>query len=255
MKEVTFLEKLAERLLEGGFQRALKPRLQPVQIAKALARGMERSQVVGSKGPMVANRYRACLHPDDLAAISGFRGTLEREFANYLRDYGSRHGLKPLSTPTVALLPSDPPGRLGQIRVEATMVDVDPTPSPVRSIDTPGWGGTVSMPVVKAAATPAAAPSRAAFLRDALGQAIPLPGKETSIGRAIDNDIVLDSGDASRRQARIVREAGQYFLLDPESTNGSFVNGRRVTRHPLSEEDTIDFGGTAFTFHLADSEV
>ena len=99
MKEVRFLEKLAERLLEGGFNRALKPRLQPVQIAKALARAMERSQLVGADAPLVANRYRVYLQPADHQSFAGFRTTLERELAELSLRHGRPPGLAPHRAP------------------------------------------------------------------------------------------------------------------------------------------------------------
>jgi hypothetical protein len=261
MKEVTFLERLAERLLEGGFQRVLKPKLQPVQVAKALTREMERSQVVGASGPLVANQYRAYLHPDDLAAISGFKSALEREFAAYLRDYAARHGLRHLSPPTVALVAADPPRGVGRVTVEATMVDVEPEPPrPSRPREFSAWEGTAAMPAVRPPAPPESPPAepeihaKPAMLLDEFGRTISLAGNSTSIGRAVDNDIVLEGDSASRHHARIVWDSGQHHLLDLESTNGSFVNGRRITLHPLSDGDELMLGENVFTFHLGNIE-
>ena len=95
MRELSFLERLAENLLKGGFARALKPKLEPVQLAKALAKEMERSRLVGPEAPMVANHYLVYLNPADFARFSGFQANLERELASYLRGYASRKRLPP----------------------------------------------------------------------------------------------------------------------------------------------------------------
>ncbi len=261
MKEVTFLEKLAENLLEGGFVRALKPKLQPVQIAKALAREMERSQMVGPDGPLVANRYLVHLHPDDLAAFSEFQAGMERELATFLRGYAARHGLKTLASPTVSLIPADPPGTPGRVRVKAALVDPGAEPPSEPAVATLPLEGTIVMPSVEPRPAPEPRPVStprpkpvAAHLVDETGQALGLTGEDTSIGRAVDNDIVLEIKGVSRHHARIVWEMDRYVLLDLGSTNGSFVSGNRVTRQPLSGGEAISLGGASFTFRLADPQ-
>ncbi len=63
------------------------------------------------------------------------------------------------------------------------------------------------------------------------------------LGRAGDNDLVLRDTRISRRHARIVHEAGDYFLEDLDSSYGVFLNGVRITRQKLADSDGIEFGG------------
>ena len=73
----------------------------------------------------------------------------------------------------------------------------------------------------------------------------------TSLGRAKVNDIVLNADVAvSSEHCRIRPEEGRFVLHDLKSTNGTFVNDRRVTRHPLTEGDTIQVGETYLQFRL-----
>lgn len=73
----------------------------------------------------------------------------------------------------------------------------------------------------------------------------------TSLGRAKVNDIVLNEDVAvSSEHCRIRPEDGQFVLHDLKSTNGTFVNDRRVTRQPLTEGDTIQVGETYLQFRL-----
>lgn len=74
---------------------------------------------------------------------------------------------------------------------------------------------------------------------------------ETTIGRAADNVIVVLDPEVSRRHARILREGSLYTLEDWGSTNGTFLNGQRVTRRTaLQNGDRIALGDVALlTFH------
>ncbi len=71
---------------------------------------------------------------------------------------------------------------------------------------------------------------------------IPLARTPFTIGREGDNDLVLRDNRASRRHARIVEEAGAFFIEDLASKHGVYVNGERVQRHSLRHGDVIHFG-------------
>ncbi len=89
------------------------------------------------------------------------------------------------------------------------------------------------------------------------GQEYPLTQRITTIGREPINDIVLDDAEISRRHARILYEDGRFIIEDLNSTNGTFVNGERLTRPtPLFSGATLDFAETfRFTFLLGDAPV
>ena len=69
-------------------------------------------------------------------------------------------------------------------------------------------------------------------------------GRPLTIGRASDNGVVLRDGRASRHHARIDGRRGSLVLSDLGSTNGSFVNDRRVDSIALGEGDRIRVGTT-----------
>jgi len=66
---------------------------------------------------------------------------------------------------------------------------------------------------------------------------------EVTIGRVAGNDIVLPKGNVSKRHARIVLKDGKFIIVDLKSTNGTYVNGRKITS-PLviKETDKIYIG-------------
>ncbi len=72
----------------------------------------------------------------------------------------------------------------------------------------------------------------------------------TSIGRAQGNDIVLDDRAVSSQHVRIRPLGGVYELIDLKSTNGTFVNERKVARTNLSAGDVVKIGETAMQFRM-----
>lgn len=81
------------------------------------------------------------------------------------------------------------------------------------------------------------------------GQVFPLSSATAmSMGRAKANDIVLEDVAVSSEHCRIRPEDGRYVVHDLRSTNGTFVNERRISRHTLSEGDLIKVGETWLQF-------
>ena len=65
---------------------------------------------------------------------------------------------------------------------------------------------------------------------------------EITIGRDPENDIQIDSLAVSRVHARIVKGPSYYFIEDFGSTNSTFVNGKKVNKKYLMENDEITIG-------------
>ncbi len=61
------------------------------------------------------------------------------------------------------------------------------------------------------------------------GQRFALHGDSLLIGRQEDAAVYLDSLAVSRQHARILCQGGEYFIEDVGSSNGTFVNGRRIS--------------------------
>ncbi len=77
----------------------------------------------------------------------------------------------------------------------------------------------------------------------------PLGQTSLSIGRRPDNHIVLPDTFASGRHAMIGYVNGRYFVEDLKSSNGTILNGQRISRAPLKNGDVIYIGAQRLEFH------
>ena len=84
------------------------------------------------------------------------------------------------------------------------------------------------------------------------GKVFELTGPEAVIGRDISNEVTVNDAEVSRRHTRLEFQGGGYIVEDLGSTNGTFVNGRRLTGpHSLRPGETIRMGETvSFTYEL-----
>ncbi len=69
-----------------------------------------------------------------------------------------------------------------------------------------------------------------------------------AVGRKADNDIVIDNPAVSGHHCRISMQGGAYFVEDIESTNGTFVNGKRVKKSGLHNNDVVGLAKHALVF-------
>ena len=65
---------------------------------------------------------------------------------------------------------------------------------------------------------------------------------EIIIGRDSGNDIQIDNVAVSREHAKIIRGPNYYLIEDLNSTNGTFVNGKKISKKFLKEDDEISIG-------------
>ncbi|MFE1382470.1 FHA domain-containing protein [Streptomyces sp. NPDC058740] len=85
------------------------------------------------------------------------------------------------------------------------------------------------------------------------GQQFPIGATPLTLGRNGDNSIVITVGNVSRFHAELRRERHGFVLYDSGSSNGTRVNGARVTSHELQPGDLIEIGTETFRFEAADA--
>jgi hypothetical protein len=243
------LEKLMEDAVEGSVQRVFRPKLQPVQIARAAVRRMEAEQIVGTVGPEVPGEYQIGLHPRDFVRFARFQVALQAELAKYLHKYAADRGWQPVGTVGVELV-EDPSAQAGRPKVAARFADSAPQPP----------SGTAVLPAVAVgAARPKRSPERVhdrqpaarrAFLVDQGGERYVIGKSVARIGRALENDIVVPDTRVSRFHAEIRQQGGRFLVQDLGSTNGTLVAEREANLIEIRPGDKLSLGGYELTFQV-----
>jgi HD-GYP domain-containing protein (c-di-GMP phosphodiesterase class II) len=95
-------------------------------------------------------------------------------------------------------------------------------------------------------------PKRHAHLRPQAGkgQPVPLESVQMVIGRGENVDHRVRDHKASRRHACVLAVHNRYYLQDLGSTNGTILNGNKITSEPLAHGDLVQIGGSVFRFEI-----
>lgn len=223
-------EQLMEQAVEGSLRRVFPTTLQPVQLAKAAARAMERAQIVGVHGPEAPNRYELRLAPADLERFGDYTPAVIEQITSYLVDYASDRGLRLVAPPHVDLM-ADTQQRAGGVRADARFAGL--APAQQQEVED-AMEGTRRL---RLAELSAARDERTRSTEGALwlvsgdGSRFPLEPRAgiVRLGRATDNDVVLANPRISRYHAQLRWIEPSWLLYDLESTNGSWVDEEPVT--------------------------
>lgn len=243
------LEALVARVLEGTAARLFRVRLQPVQIAKRLIRAMEANQSISVDRTLVPNSYLVVLSPADYAQFERFKRSLERDLAEALATAARQRGLALVSFPRVEIERSEEVAP-GDMRVGTALVDesgAEVSPEEVGEELRPGR--TQVLDRQKLAAAQPKAP-RAALELVEEGRGVAVGAATCTLGRSPENDVVIDDRRVSRRHAEIRVRLGRHTLYDLGSTNGTFVNGKRISEVVLSDGDRITLGAATLVYRL-----
>jgi hypothetical protein len=186
---------------------------------------------------------------------------LAPDLADAALGFARGHGYILADRPTVALI-ADAMVDPGDIRVAASL-DEGLTPGSalgrVAGVGSARAGGMIdALPRADPTAVfvvPVVDAPRATLREirpDGSTQSFALEGRPLTIGRGPDNGLVLQDSRASRHHARIYGRSGALVLSDLGSTNGSWVNDRRVNEIALGEGDRIRLGDTVLVVESVD---
>ncbi len=84
--------------------------------------------------------------------------------------------------------------------------------------------------------------------KEAVLKEYPVEKDALTIGRGEDNDIMIENLAVSGHHAKLVRENGDFVLIDLNSLNGTFVNGHKVSKWILRDNDLITIGKHTVVF-------
>lgn len=254
MSVLRSLESKLEGLVQGAFSRAFKSKVQPVEIARKLAKEMDEHKAVSISRTYVPNSYMVYLSAGDREQFASYEQGLARELSDYLLEHARAEGLALLTRPTVELK-TDDRLRLGEFGIQAQLVDAPGAlPAPVAGRPPapaePAFGHTmVYSPAGEARKleSPVAAPVGRAMLVSA-GRRRVLTPPRMMLGRSRDCDVVLDDPNVSRHHAELRAQDAAWVIVDLGSTNGIMVNGRPVSQASLEPGDEIAIGASRLSY-------
>jgi hypothetical protein len=268
------IEKKLEGLVEGGFGRAFKASVQPVELAHKLAKEMGDHKTVGVASVYVPNEFDIYLGSDDHDRLSSFADSLKVELANYVTAFARREGWTLVASPVIELhrdddlrvgefgiatrvvaspedAPLSAPGAAPPVTAGAAAAGVAPPAAsvpPVAAPSPPPSAPLLDQTVLYQDPTPAAAPAAArAVLRGAHEQ-WELAEAVSIIGRSRRCDVVLTDPNVSRQHAEIRRQDDGFEIRDLGSTNGIRVNRRDCKQAVLQDGDRIELGTAELRF-------
>ncbi len=247
------LEARIEGLVEGVFSRAFSSQVQPVEIARKLAKEMDSHRTASVSQTYAPNQYTVWLSTEDHQRLEGYERSLAQELADYLLEHARRQDYALLTRPEV-LIESDERLRLGEFGIQPRLVK-----PPARQGDTgeQGQNGhtmvySAPAPEKKQRRAPKSAPLTETRAIVSLGdRRYVLDGPVAVIGRSRECDCVLDDRNISRRHAELRRNSnGDWAVSDLGSTNGVKVNDRKVDSARLSPGDEVTIGTSSFIFDI-----
>ena len=250
------LEAKLEGLVGGAFSRAFKSRVQPVEIARKLAKEMQDNQTVSISRTYVPNHYTVWLSPQDREQFEGYEDGLKKELSDYLLEHARNEGLALITRPTIAF-ETDDRLALGEFGIQTALEGGPDADEEERAVAEAGpsagdFGHTMVYSPDREArplAPPPAAPAGRALLVGE-GKRTVLSGSRVLIGRSRDCDLTLDDPNVSRRHAELRNEDGHWLVADLGSTNGVKVNGHRVEQQVLQPGDELALGLARLKYEL-----
>jgi hypothetical protein len=155
------IEQRIESMVERTFGRAFRSRLQPVELARKLAREMEHHKTVSVSRVYVPNEFTVYLSPSDRDEFSSYETSLTSELGSYLSQHAKAEGLSLVSAPTV-VFETDEDLRIGEFGIACRMAEAPEPEEPSMRPATP--------------AAPDGPPIRTAPAPDLDGSGGPTPG-------------------------------------------------------------------------------
>jgi len=248
-------EKRLEGLVEGAFAKVFKGVVHPVEILNAMQREAEAHKAILAGGrTLVPNRYVIDLSPYDHSRLAPYAAALAQELAQSQAEFIGEQGWTVYGDVIVEIERGDGLDT-GMFRVTAEVY----TGGEVAPVQQPAYDAAPAYSPYEQQQqqAPGGYPphggghnGRSVGLVSGDGRTYPLQMGSTVIGRGDQANLRLPDVGISRRHARLDYDGSQVVLTDLGSTNGTMVNGQRVSAVALNPGDMIQLGTTTLTFRV-----
>jgi hypothetical protein len=210
-------EKGLERAVNGAFAKTFRSGIQPVEIASALRSELDKNAAVVSRDRILApNTFVVRLSATDDEKMRALGPTLVDELDTLVKKHARTQGYS-FAGPVSITIERDAGLSTGTLRVDSQTAS-----------------GSVSWRAVV----------------DIDGQRHPLVAARTVIGRGSDADITIADAGTSRKHVEILWDGERAMVRDLGSTNGTQLQGRKVSEAPLPPDATVTIGRTNIVFRI-----
>jgi Protein of unknown function (DUF3662)/Inner membrane component of T3SS, cytoplasmic domain len=244
-------EKRLEGLVEGAFAKVFKGVVHPVEILNAMQREAEAHKAILAGGrTLVPNRYVIDLSPYDHSRLAPYAAALAQELAQSQAEFIGEQAWTVYGDVIVEIERGEGLDT-GMFRVTAEVyTGGDVAPMPAQGYDVPGYPPYGGHEAGGYGQPPGYGGGRNVRLVSGDGRTYPLQMGSTVIGRGDQANLRLPDVGISRRHARLDFDGNQVVLTDLGSTNGTMVNGQRVSAVALNPGDMVQLGTTTLTFRV-----
>ncbi|GIF58588.1 FhaA domain-containing protein [Asanoa iriomotensis] len=247
-------EKRLEGLVEGAFAKVFKGVVHPVEILNAMQREAEAHKAILAGGrTLVPNRYVIDLSPYDHSRLAPYAAALAQELAQSQAEFIGEQAWTVYGDVIVEIERGDGLDT-GMFRVTAEVYTGGDVAPVQQGYDQGGGYQQQQQPYDQGYGQPpmhgGGAGGRNIRLVSGDGRTYPLQMGSTVIGRGDQANLRLPDVGISRRHARLDFDGAQVVLTDLGSTNGTMVNGQRVSAVALNPGDMIQLGTTTLTFRV-----
>ena len=256
MSVLRSIEQKIEGLFEGVFGRAFRTHVQPVELARKLAKEMDEHRTISVSRVYVPNEYSVYLSEPDREQFKTYEGSLIGELQDYLVEHARRESYALLTPPRV-VMHTDADLAVGEFGIATRMAQPDGRTAPERDAPAEQVEPGATMIYKPKAQPPTQAISAEELGMEAEreeasltmnGRTQPLSERRVVLGRSKECDVQVPDSNVSRRHAELRQEGSSWWVVDLDSTNGLEVNGKRVQRAKLADGDTITLGSTDLVF-------
>ncbi|MGZ4354874.1 MAG: FhaA domain-containing protein, partial [Gaiellaceae bacterium] len=215
MSVLRSIEGKIEALFEGVFGRAFRAHVQPVELARKLAKEMDDHRLVSVSRVYVPNEYEIYLSPGDREQFSSYEDSLRSELQEYIAEHARREDYALTTRPRVRF-ETDDDLTDGVFGIATRMIEPGADGMPEQAVE-PGATMIYKPEPPAPPPPPPPEPEPEADLPAALsvnGSSHSLAKERVVIGRSKDCDIRLEDPNVSRHHAEVRREGAAYWLVD-----------------------------------------
>ncbi|MCX7832546.1 MAG: FHA domain-containing protein [Actinobacteria bacterium] len=232
------LEEKLEGIFERAFTKALRKKIEPIELANELERKVEETAVTDVTIPYAANVYHIMISRSDYSFLKPYERELKAELEDFVAKKAESLGVVLLGKPSV-IFKVEQSLKAGDLKI-VPQVKKDEFSEKMEALE---QEKTKVIPVQEAANLNLQAPY-AIIENLTTGSRHHVMRFPYRIGRMEANNLVLDDQAVSRFHAEIYDDGKSYLIRDLESTNGTFVNGKLIRVRKLNPGDVITVGNT-----------